>query len=162
MKNIKIERINLGYPEPEYKTSHASGMDLCAYTAISIDQANEDVDLFKKKSSVVYIAPHSKLLFGTGLKCNIPDGYELQIRPRSGLALKKGLVATFGTIDSDYHGEIKVCLYNIGNFAQSVKKGERIAQAVLAPVYKAEFEVVEKFTESYERGENGFGSTGSR
>jgi len=159
MKNIKVERIDLKYPEPEYKSSHASGMDLCAYTAI--DMSREGVDLFKKTTSVVYIPPHSKILFGTGLMCNIPDGYELQIRPRSGLALKKGLVASFGTIDADYHGEIKVILYNIGNFIQSVKKGERIAQAVLAPVYRAQFEVVEKFSESYERGENGFGSTGS-
>ncbi len=127
---------------PDYQTPHAAGMDIrCA------------------QSFTLY--PNERRLIPTGLKMAIPEGYEGQVRPRSGLALKHGisLVNTPGTIDSDYRGEIGVILINHGQDVVTFSAGERIAQMVICPVTRAELVVVDEL-ESTERGEGGFGSTG--
>jgi len=161
-KVIEVERIDLGYPQPEYKTEFASGMDLCAHTLkkVYIESQELSTDGFITEENFS-IPPLGRVLFGTGLKCNIPDGFELQIRPRSGLSLKRGLVAAFGTVDQDYHGEIMVNLINTTCYTQQIEKNERIAQIVLCPVYTIKFNTVESFKDSYDRGEAGFGSTGN-
>jgi len=127
---------------PRYQTPGAAGMDLCS--AIS----------FK-------LAPMERMLVPTGLRIAIPVGYEAQVRPRSGLALKHGIsmVNTPGTIDSDYRGDIGVLLINFGKDAVEFKQGDRIGQLVICPVARAEIVIVEVLDET-ERGEGGFGSTG--
>jgi dUTP pyrophosphatase len=140
--NIAIA-LSRGAEVPEYATEHAAGMDLrCA----------EDVQL----------APMERKRVWTGLKVAIPHGYEGQVRPRSGLAMKLGLsmVNAPGTIDSDYRGEIGVILINLGQEEIRLAAGERIAQMVICPVVRAVFECVEDL-ERTSRGEGGFGSTGT-
>lgn len=129
---------------PEYQTPEAAGSDLCA---------------FLKES--VTLKPGERRLIPTGLKVELPYGFELQVRPRSGLALKKGVTVlnTPGTVDSDYRGEIGVILINLGEEDFTVNDGDRIAQAVVAPVTHAYFFKSEKLNET-SRGEGGFGSTG--
>lgn len=131
-----------GLELPAYATSGAAGMDVLAA---------EDVVL----------QPGGRHAVATGLAMAIPDGFELQVRPRSGLALKHGisLPNTPGTIDSDYRGELKVILINLGDFPFEVRRGDRIAQLVLAPVVRATWLEVEELDET-QRGEGGFGSTG--
>ena len=142
---LKFKRLPNGaeLPLPEYKTTGAAGMDICAA---------DDLILFDGGWGVV----------GTGFSAEIPEGYELQVRPRSGLAASKGLTVLNapGTIDEDYRGEIKVILSNSGRNSVAVYRGERIAQLVLAPVTRAVVTEVDELS-STERGENGFGSTGS-
>ena len=135
------------YPDvkiPEYKTSGSSGLDLQA---------------FIKKD--VILKPKEIILVPTGLSIAVEDNLEVQIRPRSGLAAKNkiSILNTPGTIDSDYRGEIKVILINLGEKNFLIKKGDRIAQMVLCPVVKAEFEIVNKLPKTI-RGMRGFGSTG--
>ena len=127
---------------PEYASEHAAGMDL---------RANETLDL----------APMERRAVATGIRMAIPNGYEGQVRPRSGLALKQGLSVPNapGTIDADYRGEVKVILINLGSDVISINKGDRIAQLVICPVVRATLEVAEELPEST-RGEGGFGSTG--
>lgn len=127
---------------PVYHTGGSSGLDLCAA---------EDVEL----------APMERRLVPTGLRLAIPDGFEGQVRPRSGLALKHGLtmVNTPGTIDSDYRGDISVILINLGSEWVRLAAGERIAQLVICPIAKARLVEVETLDQT-ERGEGGFGSTG--
>lgn len=127
---------------PQYKTSGSSGFDLCS-------------------TEKHVIQPFGCALIGTGLRVQIPDGYELQIRSRSGLAARDRIFVlnSPGTIDSDYRGEIKVILFNLHKFGWFyVNPGDRIAQGVLCPIVKANF-VLEELNET-ERGEGGFGSTG--
>lgn len=133
-----------GLPLPEYQSMHASGVDLMA--AVTGD---------------VTIAPGKWALVPTGLSVEIPDGYEAQIRPRSGLALKHGisLVNAPGTIDADYRGEIGIILINFGASDFVVKRGDRIAQMVIAPVVRAEIIVVEALSDTA-RNDGGFGHTG--
>lgn len=133
-----------GLPMPAYQSEHASGVDLMAAVA-------EDVT----------IAPGKWALVPTGLSVEIPDGYEAQIRPRSGLALKHGisLVNTPGTIDADYRGEIGIILINFGGMEFTVKRGDRIAQMVFTKVYRAEFIVSDGLSETG-RNDGGFGHTG--
>ncbi|MBI5708315.1 MAG: dUTP diphosphatase [Armatimonadetes bacterium] len=109
----------------------------------------------------VVLKPLERRLVPTGLRVAIPEGYEGQVRPRSGLAVRHGIsmVNTPGTIDSDYRGEIKVLLINLGDSIVQLEKGERIAQLVICPVVRAEIAVVEYLDET-ERGAGGFGSTG--
>lgn len=130
---------------PLYQTSGAAACDL--YAAIT---------------ESVTIEPGSRTLVPTGIKLALPDGYEAQIRPRSGLALKHGITLTNtpGTIDSDYHGEIQVILMNAGQEAFTVQPGDRIAQMVLAKYERAEWEQVAALDAVSERGTKGFGSTG--
>lgn len=129
---------------PTYQTEHAAGMDL---------RCHEDFTLY----------PNERRLVGTGLRVAIPPGYEGQVRPRSGLALKRGLalVNSPGTIDADYRGEIGVILINHGADVVTFSAGDRIAQLVICPVARAELIVVEELEET-ERGEGGFGSTGKQ
>lgn len=128
---------------PSYETEGSAGMDL---------RITEDVEL----------APGEIKLAKTGLKAAIPIGYEGQVRPRSGLALKHGisLVNSPGTIDSDFRGEIGIILINLGRMAVKLSKGERAAQLVICPVMRAEWQVVDDLN-STERGDGGFGSTGT-
>ncbi len=129
---------------PAYQTSEAAGMDLC--TATNFD-----------------LLPMERKLVQTGVRMAIPKGFEGQVRPRSGLALKHGIsmVNAPGTIDSDYRGEIGVLLINLGSEAVSFHKGDRIAQLVISPVTQAELRVVEALDDT-ERGAGGFGSTGKK
>ena len=131
-----------GLPLPDYATAGAAGMDVVAA---------EDAVL----------APGARAAIATGFALAIPNGYEVQVRPRSGLALKHGVTClnTPGTIDSDYRGEVKVILANLGQEPFQVRRGERIAQLVPAPVLRAELAEVEALTETA-RGAGGFGSTG--
>lgn len=140
---IKIIAEN-GAKIPSYQTDGAAGADISAFL-------KED---FVLKAGERAIVP-------TGIKIAIPLGFEIQVRPRSGLAAKNGVTVlnTPGTIDSDYRGEIKVILINLGKEDFIIKNGERIAQLVVSPVTKGTFEIVDSL-DATERGENGFGSTG--
>ncbi|MDQ3246953.1 MAG: dUTP diphosphatase [Pseudomonadota bacterium] len=144
MIQIAIQRLSHGggLPLPGYATAGAAGLDVVAA---------EDVTL----------APGQRHAVATGFAIAIPEGYEVQVRPRSGLALKNGITClnTPGTIDSDYRGEVKVILANLGSEPFAVRRGERIAQLVPAPVIKAEFAEVDTL-EQTRRGAGGFGSTG--
>jgi dUTP pyrophosphatase len=144
MIQIELQRLphGEGLPLPARATDHAAGLDVVAA---------EDVTL----------APGQRHAVATGFAIAIPHGHEVQVRPRSGLALKHGITClnTPGTIDSDYRGEVKVILANLGAEPFHVRRGERIAQLVPAPVLRAEFREVEALSET-DRGTGGFGSTG--
>ena len=129
---------------PKYESSGASGLDISALTEENI-----------------LIKPKEKAIIPTGLACSIPKNYEIQIRPRSGLAARNNLTVlnSPGTIDSDYRGELKIILINLGNDNFEVKNGMRVAQMVVCPVEIAEIEEV-KSLEGTDRGKGGFGSTG--
>ena len=142
---IKIKIVNKGnQPLPEYATPQSAGVDLRA-------NINKPVEL----------KPLSRALIPTGLHIALPEGYEAQIRPRSGLAIKKGITClnTPGTIDADYRGDVGVILINLSAETFIVNPGERIAQMVINKFEQAEFELVEELDET-ERGEGGFGHTG--
>ena len=142
--HIRIKRLphGEGLPLPAYATDGSAGLDMVAA---------EDVT----------IAPGERHAVATGFAVAIPPGYEIQVRPRSGLALKHGVTClnTPGTIDSDYRGEMRAILINHGNEPFEVKRGERIAQLVPAPVLRAAFEEVDELDDTM-RGAGGFGSTG--
>jgi len=146
---INIVEINIeclahfkGLTLPEYQTVHAAGVDL---------QSAETLILKKGE----------RRLIPTGIKVSIPEGYEGQIRPRSGLTLKSGIMVpnSPGTIDADYRGEIKIIMWNLGENDFEIAKGDRIAQLVISPVVKARFKCVTKLKET-KRNEGGFGHTG--
>lgn len=141
---LKIERLEHNRILPEYKTSGAAGMDLCA--AIS---------------EPITLKPLERKLIPTGLKIELEHGYEAQIRPRSGLSIKHGisLVNCIGTIDEDYRGEVLIPVINLSNEEYVIQPDERIAQMVIAKYEQAQIEVVEVLSETA-RGEGGFGSTG--
>ena len=134
---------------------HGQGLDLPAYATDGA--AGMDV----VSAETVTIAPGARHAVATGLALAIPAGYEIQVRPRSGLALKHGITVpnTPGTIDSDYRGELKVILINHGDDSFAIARGDRVAQLVLAPVVQARWKEVEELAET-ERGAGGFGSTG--
>ncbi|MBI1171483.1 dUTP diphosphatase [bacterium] len=136
-------------PLPRYETPGAAGADLRA------NLAPED------RAAGLTLAPMQRMIVPTGIRVEIPEGYEMQIRPRSGLAVKFGisLPNTPGTIDSDYRGPLGVALINLGSEPFLIRHGDRIAQAVVAPVRQARFEVVDSLGET-DRGSGGFGSTG--
>ena len=143
--NVLIKcKIQDGVTLPKYKTSGSAGADICAFI-------KEPIVLKKGERFAV----------PTGLSFEIPVGYEVQIRPRSGLALNYGVTClnTPGTIDSDYRGEIKVILINLGDEDFTINNGERIAQMVVTPVVQCDFEIVDELSSTL-RGEGGFGSTG--
>lgn len=144
MIDIELQRLphGDGLPLPSYATDGAAGLDMVAA---------EDLTL----------APGQRHAVATGFAIAIPPGYEVQVRPRSGLALKHGITClnTPGTIDEDYRGEVKVILANLGDRPFEVRRGERIAQLVPTPVLKARFREVETLSETG-RGAGGFGSTG--
>jgi dUTP pyrophosphatase len=145
MEEVSINIINLSEnPLPHYATLGAAGMDIYAFLIEPIT-----------------LKPMDRTLIPTGLFMEIPPNFEIQIRPRSGLALKQGITClnTPGTIDSDYRGEIKVLLINLSNENQTINNKDRVAQMVLAKTEKAQFNIVTEI-DSTQRGEGGFGHTG--
>jgi len=144
MVKVLIKRLNSKVKLPEYKTSGSSGMDLMAFV-----------------ENPIKIEPNNVKIIPTGLSIAIPEDLEIQIRPRSGLAAKSsiGVLNTPGTIDSDYRGELKIILFNHGNKDFIVNNNDRVAQMILTPVIKMEFEEVDQLPETI-RGSGGFGSTG--
>ena len=145
--SIQVRRLahNQDLPLPAYATAGAAGMDLTAAVGASVT-----------------LGPGQRALIPTGLAIALPSGYELQIRPRSGLALRHGIVLpnSPGTIDEDYRGEVQVILLNTGHEDFIVERGMRIAQAVLAPVVRASWAAVQDL-DATPRAEGGFGSTGT-
>ena len=146
MVKILIKKTNKEVITPKYKTDGSSGVDLSAF--------------LEKK---VVIKPNSSELIPTGLQVAIPEELEIQIRPRSGLAVKEniGVLNSPGTIDSDYRGELKIILFNHGKEDFIINNGDRIAQMVLVPIVKMEFEEVDSLPNTV-RGQGGFGSTGKK
>ena len=146
MVKILIKKTNTEVITPKYKTDGSSGVDLSAF--------------LEKK---VIIKPNSSELIPTGLQVAIPEELEIQIRPRSGLAAKEsiGVLNSPGTIDSDYRGELKIILFNHGKKNFIINNGDRIAQMVLVPILKMEFEEVDNLPDTV-RGQGGFGSTGKK
>ena len=144
MIKVKIKKLNSKVKVPKYKTDGSSGVDLEAFI-----------------ENPIIVEPNSSKLIPTGISLSIPQECEVQVRPRSGLAAESSIsvLNTPGTIDSDYRGEIKVILFNHGNEQFVVKNGDRIAQMVLVPVFKFQFEEVSELTQTI-RGSGGFGSTG--
>ena len=144
---LKVKIINRSrFDLPRYATPLSAGMDVRA----NIDEA-------------VVLRPLERAMIPTGLSIELPEGYEMQIRPRSGLAAKHGITVlnSPGTIDADYRGEIRVILVNLSNEEFRIEAGERIAQMVVARHEQVEWELTEELAES-ERGEGGFGSTGKK
>ena len=146
MIKIQIKKLSKSVSIPKYETLGSSGMDLAAHI----------------KDNII-INSGEKALVSTGIFIAIPRGYEVQIRPRSGLAAKKNITVlnTPGTIDADYRGEIKVILINLGKEKFVIENGERIAQMVVCPVVQANLEEVEELSDTI-RGSGGFGSTGTK
>ena len=144
MIKVLIKRLASSVKLPSYKTSGASGMDLMAYVDKSIE-----------------LKPGESCLVPTGLSVAFPEQYEIQIRPRSGLAVKNNIsvLNTPGTIDSDYRGEIKVILFNHGKKNFKINNNDRIAQMILTPIVKMDLEETNELPDSI-RGAGGFGSTG--
>ena len=146
MVKILIKKTNKEVITPKYKTDGSSGVDLSAF--------------LEKK---IVIKPNRSELIPTGLQVAIPEELEIQIRPRSGLAAKEsiGVLNSPGTIDSDYRGELKIILFNHGKEDFIINNGDRIAQMVLVPIIKMEFEEVDSLPDTV-RGQGGFGSTGKK
>ena len=141
---IKFKKLHADVVMPKYETKGASGMDLRAFL-----------------DNNVVLKPMDRMLIPTGLKMEIPIGYEAQVRPRSGLSIKNGitLINCIGTIDADYRGELKIPLVNLSNEEFTIKNGDRIAQMVIMPVIQANIVETDNLSDT-ERQEGGFGSTG--
>ena len=147
---IELDIVNKsGNPLPKYETLGSSGMDVMA---TSLPEYG------------ILLQPGERVLIHTGLYFKIPDDYEIQVRSRSGLSLKRGLIVLNepGTIDADYRGELGVILYNASDREQLIENGDRVAQIVLMKVEKIKFNVKEKITEETDRGSGGFGHTGEK
>ena len=147
MQTVEINIVNTSSNAlPEYATAGSVGMDIRANLAGSVT-----------------LQPMERNLIPTGLFIELPDGYEAQIRPRSGMAIKQGITClnSPGTVDSDYRGELKVILINLSDTAQMINHGDRIAQMIIAKTEKAAFVLVEQLNNS-QRGEGGFGHTGTK
>ena len=145
MAKLLIKKLNPNVNLPAYKTHGASGMDLMAFIG----------------EETVRISPNTSYIVPTGLSIAFSEDYEVQIRPRSGLAAKNNITVlnTPGTIDSDYRGEIKIILFNHGKDDFLINNGDRIAQMILTPIVKMELEEIDNLPDTL-RGEGGFGSTG--
>lgn len=148
IKIKKCENFDHELPLPKYETSLAAGADLRA--------------CLPERENLI-IKPGERVLIPTGLSFEIEPGYEVQVRPRSGLSLKTGLlvVNSPGTIDADYRGEIKIIMGNFSDKAEIIEHGDRVAQMVLMPITQAKFEIVDDLSNT-DRGEGGFGSTGKK
>ena len=144
MVKVLIKKLNPAVEIPKYKTTGASGMDLMAFI-----------------KQPIKLAPKNSCLVPTGISVAFSNEYEIQIRPRSGLAVKNNIsvLNTPGTIDSDYRGEIKIILFNHGNTEFIINNKDRVAQMILTPIQKMELEEVENLPDTI-RGSGGFGSTG--
>ena len=147
MTEIKIKKANEGVITPSYETLFSAGLDLRAYLP----------------EGTISLLPQERRLINTGLFFEIPEGFEVQIRPRSGLAYKYGVTVlnSPGTIDADYRGEVKILLINQGNEVFNIEHQMRIAQMVVAKYERIQFKLVEQLTDS-KRGSGGFGSTGTK
>ncbi len=147
VKVKKLEHYDSSFPLPSYETTGAAGADVRA----SLGNGEK-----------MLIKPGERVLIPTGLSMEIPHGYEIQVRPRSGLSFKTGLMVlnSPGTIDSDYRGEVKIILGNLGKNDEVINHGDRVAQLVLAPVTQAAYIVSESELSDTARGTGGFGSTG--
>lgn len=145
----RIEDADATLPLPSYQTAGAAGADICANLPAGL------------RGEGIVIAPGARALVPTGFVMEIPEGHEVQVRPRSGLALRHGIVLpnSPGTIDSDYRGPVGVILMNLGDAPFHVRHGDRIAQIVVAPVVQAQFTLVADLSDTA-RGAGGFGSTG--
>ncbi len=143
---LKIQKLHSDVTLPSYQTEGAAGMDLCAYL-----------------SEPVTLKSLERRLIPTGIKIELPHGYEAQVRPRSGMSIKHGitLVNCVGTIDEDYRGELCVPVINLSTEEFTINNGDRIAQMVIAAVTKAETKIVSELSDT-QRGEGGFGSTGRK
>lgn len=141
---VKVLPHGEGLPLPAYATEHAAGADLLAAVEAEL-----------------VLAPGERALVPTGIAVALPEGYELQVRPRSGLAIRHGITClnSPGTIDADYRGEIRLILINLGQEPYTIRRGDRLAQAILAPVLRLEWQPVADLPET-QRGEGGFGHTG--
>ncbi|MBF0118493.1 MAG: dUTP diphosphatase [Desulfobacterales bacterium] len=141
---IEIVRLQKDIPLPSYMTTHSSGMDI-----------------FAANNEPLILEPFDICLIPTGFSIAIPDGFEAQIRPRSGIAIKHGItiINSPGTIDADYRGEVKIGLINLGKKPYTVNRGDRIAQMIISKTYHGEFNVVENLSKT-ERDIGGFGHTG--
>ena len=147
MQTVQVNIVNTSSnPLPQYATAGSAGMDIRA-----------------NLSSPINLLPMERSLIPTGLFIELPEGHEAQIRPRSGMAIKQGITClnSPGTVDADYRGELKIILINLSNTVQVINHGERIAQMVIAKTEKAAFVLVEQLSNS-QRGEGGFGHTGSK
>jgi dUTP pyrophosphatase len=147
--HVKIKRLRDGAVLPQYMTAAAVGLDLCA--------------LLEVPETEILIAPGKRKLVGTGVAFELPVGFEGQVRPRSGLALRHGITVLNapGTIDPDFRGEVKVLLVNHGDEPFVIRSGDRIAQLVIAPVVRVDLVEVDTLTSSA-RGEGGYGHTGTQ
>jgi dUTP pyrophosphatase len=148
MESVRVAVVRLphgdGLPLPAYMSEHAAGADLCAAV-----------------TEALTLLPGSRALVPTGFSIALPAGYEAQIRPRSGLAVRSGVTClnSPGTVDADYRGEVRVVLANLGPDPVVIRRGDRIAQMIVAPVARAAFDAVDELPATV-RGEGGFGSTG--
>ena len=144
MVKVLVKKLNPKVQLPKYKTKGSSGMDLMAFI-----------------EKPIKISPNTSALIPTGISIAMPNGVEIQIRPRSGLAAKNkiSVLNTPGTIDSDYRGELKIILFNHSSEEFIVKNNDRIAQMILMPILKVDFEEVDDLPDTF-RGSGGFGSTG--
>lgn len=142
--SLKILKLNEKVTVPCYQTEGAAGMDLCAFLDVPVTLKSLE-----------------RKLIPTGLKIELPHGFEAQIRPRSGMSIKHGitLINCVGTIDEDYRGEVCVPIVNLSTEEFTINNGDRIAQMIIAPVTKAQIDVVQELSDT-KRGEGGFGSTG--
>ena len=141
---VRIQKLHPQAVVPRYMTAHAAGMDLCAALDAEVD-----------------LLPGNRMIVPTGIAMAIPEGFEGQVRPRSGLAIRQGITMlnTPGTIDADYRGEIGVIVINHGHEAVTIRHGDRIAQLVIAPVVRVELQEVDELCDT-DRGSGGFGHTG--
>lgn len=162
LTNVNIV-VKEGAKIPEYATPGSAGFDLVANSFDKVFKGNKEVDIAKLAHSIaegkIMLRPYERVLIGTGLFMEIPEGFELQIRPRSGISLKRGLTVlnSPGTIDSDYRNEIGIILYNSTQFLAEIHLGEAVAQGVLARHEKASFNQTAEVKDTERKG--GFGST---
>jgi len=157
--DIRVKKLYVEAELPKYETTNAAGFDLKAYledgVPIELPPAKTEWNTLTNEFDVI----PSRALIKTGLAFAVPAGYELQVRSRSGLALKKGIQAHVGTVDADYRGEVGVILFNFGAEYFTINHGDRIAQAVINRIEQVDFLEVDELDET-ERGAGGFGSTG--
>lgn len=158
--NVKVKKLNSLAIIPEYKSKGAAGFDIATIEDIVIP-ANDFIFIPTEVTGEEYITltNDNHAIAGTGLSFEIPEGYELEIRGRSGNAFKYRIFSFNGTIDSDYRGEVKLLLVNFGSESIEFKAGERVAQGVIKKIDQATFHEVDELSDT-ERGENGFGHTG--
>lgn len=162
--NIEI-KVDDGVEIPKYATPGSAGFDLKVNKVLKLFKGNKEIELDNKfkhslSNGYIFLRAGERVLLGTGIRVAIPEGYELQIRSRSGTSLKRGLVVTNspGTVDSDYRGEVGIIITNTTPFLSKIEIGEAIAQGVICPTLQANFELVNELSDT-QRGEGGFGST---